>query len=102
MLPWLADADDGEFFAWLREQAVEPHALRIADLATNALALAACRAGAGLSVQPYAVVEADLAAGRLVEVPARHEPDLAYFVLHVPGPLPEPARLFLRWLRSVA
>ena len=101
-MPWLADADDGEFFAWLKEQAVEPDALRIADLETNALALAACRAGAGLSVQPYAVVEADLAAGRLVEVPARRETDLAYFVLHVPGPLPEPARLFLRWLRSVA
>jgi LysR family transcriptional regulator, glycine cleavage system transcriptional activator len=101
-MPWLADADDGEFFAWLRDQGAEPDALHVADLATNAMTLAACRAGAGLSVQPYAVVEGDLAAGRLVEVPARGETGLAYFVLVAPGPMPERVRLFLRWLRSVA
>lgn len=101
-LPWLVNSDGGEFFAWLRARAMDPDALHIAELATNALVLAACRAGAGLSVQPYAVVEADLEAGRLVEVPAQRETDLAYFVLHPPGPLPDPARMFLRWLRSVA
>jgi len=101
-MPWLSDTNYGEFFAWLRAQGVEPEALKVSDLASNSMVLAACRAGAGLSVQPFAVVEADLASGRLVEVATVPAKDLAYFILRPPGPPSDRLRLFLRWLRSVA
>ncbi len=101
-MPWLSDTNFGEFFAWLRAQGVEPDALNVSELASNNMVLAACRAGAGLSVQPFAVVEADLAAGRLAEVPTVPDRDLGYFILRPPGPPSDRLRLFLRWLRSVA
>jgi len=101
-MPWLSDTKHGEFFAWLHAQGVAPEALKVSELEPNSMVLAGCRAGAGLSVQPFAVVEGDLSTGRLVEVPTVADRDLGYFILRPPGPPSDRVRLFLRWLRSVA
>lgn len=101
-MAWLNDASYGEFFAWLTAQGISPKAPHLTELTSNAMVLAACRAGAGLSVQPFAVIEGDLTAGRLVEVPARITTALGYFMVRPPGRVSDDMRLFLRWLRSVA
>jgi LysR family glycine cleavage system transcriptional activator len=101
-MPWLNDSSYGEFFAWLTAQGITPAPPFLTELTSNAMVLAACRAGAGLSVQPFAVVEGDLAKGRLVEVPAPQTTGLGYFTVRPPGPVSDRLRLFLRWLGSVA
>lgn len=101
-MPWLADAHYAEMFAWLDALGLETPTLKVSELETNAMVLAACRAGAGLSVQPHAVVEGDIATGRLQVIAAQPESGPGYFILRPPGPLSDRLRLFLRWLRSVA
>jgi LysR family glycine cleavage system transcriptional activator len=101
-VPWVAEAHYGEFFSWLRAQGLSPDDLNAKELASNSLVIAACRAGVGLSVQPRAVIEGDIASGRLAVVTGTSETELGYYILRRPGPVPEHLKPFLRWLKSVA
>jgi len=102
-LPWVTDTAYGEFFPWLAAQGLNPDDLNRTDFESPALVLAACRAGAGLSVQTRAVVERNLAEGRLVALyDGSPEGGLGYYIVRAPGPAPDALSAFLRWLRSVA
>lgn len=98
-LRWLFDPQDAEFFVWLRAGGLDPEALDSSRFDSNPVVLAACRAGAGVSVQPRAVVEGDLAEGRLVVLAEQSDSPLAYHLLTLPGPLPGRVATFVKWLR---
>ncbi len=101
--PWVIDTAYPEHFRWLRAQGIDPDNLNKTELPSNSLVLAASRAGAGLSVQPRAVVERDLKNGSLIALSQeRDQPDLGYYMVLRPGLMPQDLRVFLRWMRSVA
>lgn len=98
-LPWLIDTSHSEFFQRLIRLGIEPDSLQATPLESNALIMPACRAGAGVSAQPGALVERDVAEGRL-EILAREDAsDFAYYLLHLPGQLTPRAKVFVHWLR---
>ncbi len=101
-LPWVMDIEYAEFFPWLEARGLHPDRLNRTDFSSPPLVLAACRAGAGLSAQSLAIVEKDIAEGRLVTVPFTYDDDdLGYYMVHAPGVMPEALKLFIRWLKSV-
>lgn len=99
-LPWLFDRSYEEFMRWLRENGLDPDAVRHTNLGKNTLVLAACRSGAGVSVQPYAVVERDIADGRLVVLAAQPRDDTrAYYLVTLPGMTSPRLKTFTTWLK---
>ncbi len=99
-LPWLVDTSYGELRSWLLDQGLDADALKATSLAGNSLVLAATRAGAGLSMQPTALVSDDIEAGRLVSLLEHCCEELGYFILQPPGPVPDRVKVFLEWLRQ--
>ncbi|MEJ6390197.1 LysR family transcriptional regulator [Gymnodinialimonas ulvae] len=98
-LPWLLDQSHSEFNKRLIRLGIDPERLTATALQSNALLLPACRAGAGVSAQPLALVETDIADGRLEVLAEEAESDYAYHLLHLPGPLSRRAQTFVTWLR---
>lgn len=98
-LPWVVDTSYGEFFSWLSAAGIGLNDLKATEYPSNALVLAACRAGAGVAMQPFAVVEGDLGTGRLVALLEQAEDAPGYYIVHGPGPLPARVRTFVDWLR---
>jgi LysR family glycine cleavage system transcriptional activator len=78
---------------------IDPDKLTATELPSNALLLPACRAGAGISAQPLALVKTDIADGRLEVLAEEVDSDYAYHLLHLPGPLSRRAQTFVTWLR---
>ena len=101
-LPWVLVKDWPEQNNWLRSLGLQPEALKIATLPTEELALAAAQQGLGLLVEGHALIEEDLAVGRLVLIHDRAERLPAYFTLTLPGPQRRAVRQFLSWLASSA
>ncbi len=98
-LPWLHDMSHSEFNKRLVRLGIDPEALQMTKLQSNALILPACRAGAGVSAQPQALVEQDIAEGRLEVLAEETMSDMAYHLLHLPGPLSRRAQTFVTWLK---
>ena len=98
-LPWLLDQSHSEFNKRLVRLGIDPEQLTATALSSNALLLPACRAGAGVSAQPHALVETDIADGRLEVLAEEVNTDYAYHLLHLPGPLSRRAQTFVTWLR---
>ncbi len=98
-LPWLTHRGYGELESWIRAQGLKPDCLNSTELETNSLVLAACRAGAGVSLQSYAVVERDIESGALVALLEQpEEEDLGYYLLNTPGVATPRAKTLSRWL----
>jgi LysR family glycine cleavage system transcriptional activator len=98
-LPWLLDQSHSEFNKRLIRLGIDPDKLTATELPSNALLLPACRAGAGISAQPLALVKTDIADGRLEVLAEEVDSDYAYHLLHLPGPLSRRAQTFVTWLR---
>jgi len=64
------------------------------------LAIAAARQGPGLVVDRMALIESDVADGRLRVVHESRKKLPACFVVTMPGPKRAAARAFLEWLKS--
>lgn len=99
-LPWIVDQDYAEFFTWIRAQGLDPDTLPATRLSGNTLVLAACRAGAGLSMQPYAVVERDIETGALVVLLEQTDTEIGYYLVRQPGVVRERVKVFRDWLRA--
>ena len=97
---WLPAPTDMEIFTWLRAFGADPETANVTMMQTNGLALAAVRSGAGLSLQPLAVVERDLAEGRLVALFEEPQSDLGYYSVHNPDTISPQARIVLKWLHG--
>lgn len=98
-LPWLHDMSHTEFNKRLVRLGIDPEELQMTRLQSNALILPACRAGAGVSAQPQALVEQDIEEGRLEVLAEETMSDMAYHLLHLPGPLSRRAQTFVTWLK---
>ena len=100
-LRWLIEPGFAEQYLWAESFGLDLPALQVTEFPTNMLVLSATRTGYGLSVQPRALVEADIAAGRLTTGAAFEDSELGYYMLTRPGGPSERLDVFMSWLRRV-
>lgn len=101
-LDWILSRNWPEQDNYLRNLGLNTAELSATDFPGEELAIAAARQGLGLVVESMALIEADVAEGRLRVVHESLEKLPAYFILTLPGPQRAEARAFLKWLRSQA
>jgi LysR family glycine cleavage system transcriptional activator len=101
-MDWILNRNWPEQDTYLRQVGLVPDALSRTDVSGEELAIAAARQGLGLVVESEALIEADVADGRLRVVHESREKLPAYFVVTLPGPQRAAARAFLKWLKSQA
>jgi LysR family glycine cleavage system transcriptional activator len=101
-LPWIIEDDWPEQSLWMRRFGIDPDTVTAMRIPTEELALEAARQGYGLHLELPALIEDDLARGRLVTVHDGDPAGLGYFLVTRPGPVKPALRLFTRWLKSVA
>jgi LysR family glycine cleavage system transcriptional activator len=101
-MDWILSRNWPEQDNFLRSLGLEPGALSATDFPGEELAIAAARQGLGLVVESAALIEADVAEGRLRVVQESRERLPAYFVVTLPGPQRAAARAFLKWLQAQA
>ena len=95
--PWLQELGTAEASDFLRRQGALPEPGQGMVSLPGNLMLEAARAGQGLAAMSRVSVEADLAAGRLVEL-VRDEMKKGYYIVTVPSPHRPALKAFLRWL----
>jgi LysR family glycine cleavage system transcriptional activator len=98
-LPWAIDTNYREFLQWFIADGIDPDTLKRTDLGSNAMVLAACRSGVGASIQPMAIVEQDIADGRLVVLAEQPDEHLAYYLVRLPGAMSPRLKIFVTWLK---
>lgn len=99
-MDWILSPSWAEQDAYLRQLGLEPTTLSSTDISNEELALAAARQGLGLVVESVALIESDVAEGRLRLVHESREKLPAYFIVTLPGPKRASARAFLKWLKA--
>ena len=100
-LRWLIEPGFAEQYLWAESFGLDLPALQVTEFPTNMLVLSATRTGYGLSVQPRALVEADIAASRLIAGATFDVSELGYYMLTRPGGPSERLATFMSWLRRV-
>lgn len=99
-MEWILSRTWPEQDAWLRQLGLDPEALNRTDINSEELAIAAARQGLGLVIESVALIESDVADGRLRIVHESRDKLPAYFIVTLPGPKRAAARVFLKWLKS--
>lgn len=99
-MPWLIEDDWPEALVWLRGLGLPVADLAITILPTAELSINAARQGYGLHVQLAALVEGELAEGRLRILRQIEDPTLAYYLVTRPGPQKKALIQFRRWLKA--
>ncbi|MDZ4086171.1 MAG: LysR family transcriptional regulator [Tabrizicola sp.] len=99
-MEWILAPNWAEQDAYLRQLGLEPTTLSSTDINNEELAIAAARQGLGLVVESVALIESDVAEGRLRIVHESKDKLPAYFIVVLPGPKRAAARAFLRWLKA--
>lgn len=99
-MDWVLERNWAEQNTYLRQLGLDPATLSSTEISSEELALAAARQGLGLVVESVALIESDVAEGRLRIVHESREKLPAYFVVVLPGPKRAAARAFLKWLQS--
>lgn len=93
---WLFEAGRTEHERWAAGRGIRFDGPGRRHYPTNSLVLSAARAGHGLSVQSWALVERDVAAGILKVIEREPDGDLAYYLLMAAES--EAAVIFGKWL----
>ena len=102
-MPWIIETDWPEQLTWLRAIGIDPDQITRHDVPTEDLAFSAARQGYGLHVELSALLDEDIASGRLREIYTPEQPGCpGYWLVTRPGPLKPALRTFIRWLKSVA
>jgi LysR family glycine cleavage system transcriptional activator len=101
-MDWVLTRNWSEQDAYLRRLGLDPGALSRTDVSGEELAIAAARQGLGLVVESAALIEADVAEGRLRIMHESRDSLPAYFIVTLPGQQRAAARAFLKWLKSQA
>lgn len=100
-MPWVVEEGWPELLTWIGGlTGAAPTDLTATAFATEDLALGAARQGFGLYVATAANVANDIRDGHLVLVHDSEEKLPGYFVVTLPGPQRQAARVFAAWLRS--
>jgi LysR family transcriptional regulator, glycine cleavage system transcriptional activator len=98
-LPWLEELGSHEASTWLRSNGAEKGLVGARTQMPGNLLLSALLDGQGVSATVRHFVEADLKAGRLVEL-FTSSTGRGYFIVTRPGPLRPAAKAFVSWLRT--
>ena len=101
-MDWILSPNWPEQDSYLRRLGLEPDTLSRTDINGEELVIAAARQGLGLVIESFALIEADVADGRLRVVHESRDRLPAYFVVTLPGPQRAAARAFLKWLKTQA
>ena len=101
-MDWFLTRDWPEQENYLISLGLNPARLSRTDFNSEELSLAAARQGLGLVVESYALIEDDVAEGRLALIHDSRETLPAYFVVTPPGPQRAQTRAFLKWLFAAA
>lgn len=96
-LPWLQELETSDVPDWLRRHEVTHDRLRTIQLPGN-LMLEGARRGQGILIASFSNLQADIEAGKLVEL-FRDAGDTGYFIVTRPGVLRPSAKAFVNWLR---
>ncbi len=101
-MDWVLTRNWSEQDAYLQRLGLDPAKLSRTDVSGEELAIAAARQGLGLVVESAALIEADVADGRLRIMHESRDSLPAYFIVTLPGQQRAAARAFLKWLKSQA
>ena len=104
-LPWLLQQGNDEFDSWLATHGVRVPGKHNLTHLPGYMIIPAARDGQGIAMASRVLVEEDLAAGRLValfEELDESERRTGYYLIHRAGPLREPLRVFIDWLKRAA
>ncbi len=101
-MDWFLTRDWPEQENYLISLGLNPATLGRTDFNSEDLSLAAARQGLGLVVESYALIEDDVAEGRLVLIHDSREKLPAYLAVTPPGPQRAATRAFLKWLFAAA
>ncbi len=96
---WFMSEASHEQDVWGQAAGLDLSALNTTEMATNNLALAATRAGNGLSIQAQALVQGDLEDGRLVSLYQGESDGLGYYMVRLRGPMSPALTHFVKWVR---
>lgn len=101
-MEWLLTRDWPEQENYLASLGLDPKTLSRTELNSEELSLAAARQGLGLVVESFALIEDDVAEGRLALIHDSGQALPAYFAVTPTGPQRAATRAFLKWLSAVA
>jgi LysR family transcriptional regulator, glycine cleavage system transcriptional activator len=101
-MEWFLTRDWPEQENYLISLGLNPARLSRTDFNSEDLSLAAARQGLGLVVESFALIEDDVAEGRLMLIHDSRESLPAYFAVTPPGPQRAATRAFLKWLFAAA
>lgn len=99
-MDWILAPNWPEQDNYLRSLGLDPAQVSRSDFPNEELSIAAARQGLGLVVESIALVESDVADGRLRVVHDSRETLPSYFIVTLPGPQRAATRTFLKWLGS--
>lgn len=102
VMEWLLTRDWPEQENYLASLGLNPKTLSRTELNSEELSLAAARQGLGLVVESFALIEDDVAEGRLALIHDSKQDLPAYFVVMPLGPQRAATRSFLKWLFAAA
>lgn len=97
-LTWLFEASRTEHQQWASEHDINFSSDKNKFYPTNSLVLSAVKAGYGLSLQAFALVESDIQNGNLVEIYSEDSGDLGYYLVVQSNPRKKLVT-FLNWLK---
>jgi LysR family glycine cleavage system transcriptional activator len=99
--PWIIETGWPEQLSWLRSLGIDPDKIERQDVPTADLALSAARQGYGLHVEHAALLDDDLASGRLCAVfKSRDEDTMSYWLVTRPGPKKPALKTLMKWLKA--
>jgi LysR family transcriptional regulator, glycine cleavage system transcriptional activator len=101
-MEWLLTRDWPEQENYLASLGLNPKALSRTELNSEDLSLAAARQGLGLVVESFALIEDDVAEGRLTLIHDSGQALPAYFAVTPAGPQRAATKAFLKWLNAAA
>jgi LysR family glycine cleavage system transcriptional activator len=100
-LTWLFSPTLPVYKRWASENGLDVDTCTIREVSSMSMITSAVRAGGGVSVVIRAMVEDDIASGRLIAVQEGEAPaDLGYYVVSQTGAEPEKIKTFRKWLQS--
>jgi len=97
-MPWLFQSRHQEARRWAENAGLNLGCCQMHEVATGSMLLSGARAGGGVAVVPSALIEDDIATGRLVTLMQEQSKDLGYYIVHTPGVLSARAKTLKSWL----
>ncbi|MEL6642191.1 MAG: LysR substrate-binding domain-containing protein, partial [Pseudomonadota bacterium] len=99
-VPWVFCPNLPVYRRWAEQSGLDFGKVTEHELANMSMISSAVRAGAGASVMIEAMVEDDIATGKLVAIETAVQPGLGYHVVTAAGVLPAKVKTFRKWLLS--